>query len=263
MLKIGEFSKLSHITVKALRFYEKEGILLPAYTDECTGYRYYETDQLGDAAKVKSYRQLDLSIYEIKVILSGADARTILSEKANLLRNEKENIDILLSVIDHILEENEMKYQVTVKDIKPCTVFYAETVMKDFSEAMQFIPMVGEECAKLNPDFKCDEFCYSFCEYLDDEYRDHDIRIRYNEEVERKGNESDLIKFRDIPGTKVLSVYHKGPYDTLGEAYSFIFKYAEDNGYKVAGHVRECYIDGIWNKESPDEWLTEVQLPIE
>ena len=41
MLKIGEFSKLSHLTVKALRFYEKEGILLPASTDKWTGYRLY------------------------------------------------------------------------------------------------------------------------------------------------------------------------------------------------------------------------------
>lgn len=263
MLRIGEFSKLSHLTVKALRFYEKEGILLPAYTDECTGYRYYETEQLGDAARVKSFRQLDLSIYEIKAILSGADARSILSEKAALLRTEKENIDTLLSVINHILEENDMKYQVTEKTIKQCTVFYAETTLHDYSEAMQFIPMVGEECAKLNPDFKCNDFCYSFCEYLDDEHRESDIRIRYNEEVEKVGNESELIRFRNVPETKVISVFHKGPYDTIGDAYSYIYKYAEDNGYKVAGYARECYIDGIWNKQSPEEWLTEVQLPIE
>ena len=62
MLKIGEFSKLSHITVKALRFYEKEGILMPAMTDVWTGYRFYETSQLQDAAKIKAYRQLGLSI---------------------------------------------------------------------------------------------------------------------------------------------------------------------------------------------------------
>lgn len=46
-------------------------------------------------------------------------------------------------------------------------------------------------------------------------------------------------------------------------AYSFIMKYAEENGYKVSGLVREAYIDDIWNKESSDDWLTEIQLPIE
>lgn len=89
MLKIGEFSKLSHLTVKALRFYEKEGILSPAYTDEWTGYRFYETGQLEDAAKIRSYRQLDLSVDEIKAIFSGADARQVLSEKPKLFSLRK------------------------------------------------------------------------------------------------------------------------------------------------------------------------------
>ena len=39
-------------------------------------------------------------------------------------------------------------------------------------------------------------------------------------------------------------------------------KYAEDHGYQPAGQTRECYIDGIWNKESAEDWLTEVQLPV-
>ena len=46
MLKISEFSKLSHLTVKALRFYEKEGLLKPASVDKWNGYRFYETSQL-------------------------------------------------------------------------------------------------------------------------------------------------------------------------------------------------------------------------
>ena len=39
-------------------------------------------------------------------------------------------------------------------------------------------------------------------------------------------------------------------------------KYAEENGFQVAGSARECDIDGIWNKETVEEWLTEIQLPI-
>ena len=43
MLKIGDFSRMSKVTVKALRYYEKEGLLIPKYVDENNGYRYYET----------------------------------------------------------------------------------------------------------------------------------------------------------------------------------------------------------------------------
>ena len=212
MLKIGEFSKLSHLTIKALRFYEKEGILVPASVDQWTGYRSYETSQLESAAKIKAYRQLDLSIEEIKEVLGGVDVTVIFVEKAKTLQAQKKEM--------------------------------------------------GAECTKLNPGLKCVEPPYEFCEYLDEEHKDTDVLLRHNEAVVSVGVESENIKFRTIPATKVLSILYKGSYDRIGEAYAFIMKYVEDNEYDVAGLSRECYIDGIWNKESVEDWLTEIQLPI-
>ena len=262
MLKIGEFSKLSLTTVKALRFYEKEGLLIPASIDEWTGYRFYETAQIETAAKIRSYRQLGLSIEEIKYIFSGKDASRILSEKAVSLRKLKADTERQLSVIEFILEGKEMKYQVTVKEIPEMTVYSAETVLENTSDKMQWIPSVGAECLALNPDMKCTEPPYEFCEYLDGEYKETDIRIRHNEAVNAFGKENEHIKFRTLPAAKVLSIYHKGAYDNIGEAYAYIMEYAEKNGYVVAGLVRESYIDGIWNKESVEDWLTEIQLPV-
>ena len=263
MLKISEFSKLSHLTIKALRFYEKEGLLKPASVDEWSGYRYYETSQLEIAAKIKSYRQLDLSIDEIKAVFNGADVKEILQGKFKSFVKEKQLIESRLSIIKSILEDNEMKYQVTEKVIPEKIVYTAETVLKTYSDNMQWIPFVGQECLKLNPDMKCAEPPYEFCEYLDGEYKETDIRIRHNEAVTAFGKESELIKFKKLPEVKVLSIYHKGAYDKIGEAYAFLMKYAEENGYTTAGLARECYIDGIWNKESEEDWLTEIQLPIE
>lgn len=156
-----------------------------------------------------------------------------------------------------------MKYQVTVKDIPSCIVYYSETTLDNYMDIMQFIPMCGQKCLEFNPNLKCRVPEYEFCEFLDGEYRETDVRIRHNEAVEAFGKESDFIKFREIPDTKVLSIFHKGPYESIGEAYAYIVKYAEENGYKVSGLSRECYIDGIWNKEEPSEWLTEIQLPVE
>lgn len=263
MLRIGEFSNLSHLTVKTLRFYEKEGLLIPASIDKRTGYRFYETSQLEDAAKIKSYRQLDLSIDEIKAILDGINAKVILEEKAKSLKTQKETINVRLSIINYILEGEEMKYQVTVKEIPATIVYYSEVRLSKHSDIMQRIPELGAECMQLNPELKCAEPPYEFCEYLDGEYKDENILIRHNEAVVSVGVENDTIKFREVPQTKVLSIFHKGNYEKIGEAYAFIMKYAEDNGYKVAGLSRENYIDGIWNKDSVYEWLTEIQLPVE
>lgn len=263
MLKIGEFSKLSFLTVKALRFYEKEGLLIPASVDDSSGYRFYETSQLTDAAAIKAYRQLGLSIDEIKAVLSGGDVRAVLKRKAEELKAQKLSIDARLSLINHILEDKEMKYQAAEKLIPRMLVYYAETVLENASDMMTWVPSVGAECLKLNPGIKCAEPHYEFCEYPDAELREKNIRIRHNEAVTSRGRENDVIRFREIPETKVLSVFHKGPYERLGEAYAFIMNYAERNGYRVSGLARECYIDGIWNKDSEDDWLTEIQLPVE
>ena len=262
MLKIGEFSKLSHTTVKALRFYEKEGLLLPASVDEWTGYRLYESAQLETAAKIKSFRQLGFSIEEIKSIFSGEDVMKILTAREERLLELQQKTALQISVIKFFMEEKEMKYQVTLKEIPEMIVYSSETTLAEYDDAMRWIPSVGEECLRLNPGIRCAEPPYEFCEYLDGEYKESNVRVRHNEAVTTFGKENERIKFRTLPAAKVLSIYHRGAYDTIGEAYAFIVEYAEKNGYEIAGLARESYIDGIWNKESPCDWLTEVQLPV-
>ena len=157
MLKIGEFSKLSMLTVKALRFYEKEWLLSPARVDEWTGYRMYDTAQLRTAARIKALRQLGIPVAQIKAILDGADEREILLEQAHTLQEQQAKIARNLSVIHHLLEGNDMRYQVTEKTIPSCIVYYSEATLAQYSDAMQWIPAQGAEAKALNPDLKCAE----------------------------------------------------------------------------------------------------------
>ena len=88
MYKIGDFSKMSKVTIKALRYYEKEGLLKPVFIDQNTGYRYYETSQLVEISKIISLRQAGISIKEIKKILNGENIVTILeSRKKEIEKN--------------------------------------------------------------------------------------------------------------------------------------------------------------------------------
>ena len=66
MLKIGDFSKMSKVTIKTLRYYEKVGLLIPKHVDEFNSYRYYENNQLLDLARIISLKQAGLSIEDIK-----------------------------------------------------------------------------------------------------------------------------------------------------------------------------------------------------
>ena len=65
MYRIGEFSRMAKVTIKTLRYYEKEALLKPSYVDNYTGYRYYDSKQLIELSKIMMLRQLGLSIKDI------------------------------------------------------------------------------------------------------------------------------------------------------------------------------------------------------
>ena len=50
--------------------------------------------------------------------------------------------------------------------------------------------------------------------------------------------------------------------DPLRESYAALLNYIEENSYEICGNIRESYIDGVWNKETEREWLTEIQVPV-
>ena len=80
--------------------------------------------------------------------------------------------------------------------------------------------------------------------------------------TEMKEDRVDL-KCLDLTAVELAAcVMHKGAYRTLPLAYRAIVFFIEYNGYEMIGHQREAYIDGIWNKDSEDDWLTEIQFPV-
>lgn len=89
-------------------------------------------------------------------------------------------------------------------------------------------------------------------------------RHRVLREGPKKGTDSALIKFKDIPVVPLaacLKVF--GPYDKLYDNYVELFAYLEKEGYRIVAAPRAVYIDGIWNQEDADKWLTIIQAPVE
>ena len=262
MYKIGEFSVLSKTTIKTLRYYEKEGLLKPSFVDE-NGYRYYETNKLIELSKIISLRQIGFSISEIKKVKSGAEFEKQLLTKQKELENLQMENNFKISQIKYILGEKEMKYEVTMKELPEDIVYYKEGVVENFSKLTEFILNSGYECQKINPNIKCVEPDYCFVEYLDGEYKDSNIKVRYSQAVTKVGVENENIKFKKLKPVKAVCIYHKGAYENLREAYGFIMKYIEENNLQIVDFPRERYIDGVWNQENIADWLTEIQVPVE
>ena len=103
---------------------------------------------------------------------------------------------------------------------------------------------------------------YCFTHYLEPGYKDEQILIETCEAVTEKKSDSELVKFQEFPEVKAACIFHKGSYDNFPETYAVILQYIEENGYEICGNIRENYIDGVWNKEREEDWLSEIQIPI-
>ena len=266
MFRIGEFSKMGKTTVKTLRYYDDVGLLKPEEIDNFTGYRFYSTDQLMTLHQIQAYRQIGLSIDEIRLILAGKDAAPILEKRRAELSSEIASGTDQLSRIEFILKgngkESFMSYIATIKELPECIVYSKRLTVPNYDAYFEVIPPIGERLMQQYPELKCAVPEYCFIIYLDGEYRERDINIEFCETVDRMWPDFDDFVFKNMPAVKVVSVLHKGPYSELGQAYAFAAKWVKENGYVVADNPRESYIDGIWNKDSEADWLTELQIPI-
>ena len=265
MYKIGLFSKINKVTIKTLRHYDEIGLLKPKYIDEFTGYRYYTTEQQEELHKIISLRQIGLSLNEIIQIKKGTSLESILIRKKSELLKEIADTTMKLSQVEYYLsikeEVEDMNYNIILKEITQVVVASMKTTIPNYDALFDVVPSMGEEMARLGCECAIPEYCFNI--YLDGEYKEENINIEICEAVVEAKEDSDIVKFKTIPKVKEAAcVLHRGPYESLPKAYNAIMKWMDENGFEPDDNPRESYIDGIWNKESSEEWLTEIQFPI-
>ena len=95
LLKIGEVADFFQISVKAVRIYEKKGIITPAYVDPESGYRYYTPDQLHQMAALLELKALGFSLDEIKDVMMGDSSKEALYKAMEEKRRNWENLAIM------------------------------------------------------------------------------------------------------------------------------------------------------------------------
>ena len=101
-MQIKEFAEFTGVSVRTLHYYDEIGLLVPAYVDGFTGYRYYDENSLLRMQEILFYRELDFSLKAIGEILSSPnyDKSKALKEQKHLLMLKKERLERLISAID-------------------------------------------------------------------------------------------------------------------------------------------------------------------
>jgi DNA-binding transcriptional MerR regulator/effector-binding domain-containing protein len=267
MFSIGEFSKATGLSIKTLRFYHEEGLLIPTSIDEATGYRYYDGSLVELARTIAFLKSLEFSLAEIREILGSEqdDAALVaaLQRQRKVIDERIRNLKQVARSLDQFLvEQREGKKLMTSTEFQceektlPPTKVAALRMHAPYSECGKGFSQLGKAFwSKSNgPPLM---LCY------DGEYQEI---ANYEVCFPVKGGQSTgQIEVRDLPGGRCVSLLHKGPYDQIGRSYAKAMAYAKDKGLALALPCREVYLKGpgMIFRGNPKNYLTEIQLLIE
>ena len=262
LYKIGVFAAMNHVTVKALRFYEEQGLLMPALIQPENGYRYYTLSQMAVLHQITALKLAGFTLDEISRINSGADEEAVLLKKKSELLAKIAELTRQISVVDGYLSKKKtgLSAPVLIKTIPKTTVAFMRIRLESYDCLFERMPEMGALMDKAGCACAVPEYC--FTGYPEPGYRDEDILVEICESVVEAKKETGGLRFKTLPEIQAACVFHKGSYRTFSESYETVLRYIEENGYEIAGDIRESYIDGVWNREDESQWLSEIQVPV-
>ena len=262
LYKIGMFAAMNHVTVKTLRFYEEQGLLLPALIHPETGYRYYTLSQMAVLHQITALKQAGFTLEEIARIHSGAEEQAVLMKKKAELLAKIAELTRQIAIVDGYLagRETRLSAPVLIKTIPETTVAYMRVRLKSYDGLFERMPEMGALMERAGCACAVPEYC--FTAYPEPGYRESGILAEICEAVAEAKREIGELKFKTLPAIQAACVYHRGSYRSFAESYEVVLRYIEENGYEIAGEIRESYIDGVWNRDDEREWLSEIQVPV-
>ncbi len=267
MFKIGDFSKLTWVSVRMLRYYDETGLLKPYKVDEFTGYRYYSAKQIEDLNLIVSFRDMGFNVAEIAEAISeksGEMQKKMLKAKRDSIRKAIADSETILNKIDSAIinidkEKIKMNYNVKTKSIPSYKVISLRNTIPAYNAEGMLWGRLGEYMGKKG--LKTDAFCYAV--YHDKEHKEADVDVEIVMEVnELLQSEEGFVYKSTEPVELAASVLVTGEYSNIAPAFAFLAEWIEDSEYEVCGLVRQVPIKGPWNEDDAENYLTELQIPI-
>ncbi len=266
MLRIGEFSKLSRVSIRMLRHYDDIGLLKPAEIDDFTGYRYYHEKQLFIIARITALKNMGFALADIIKILEIYDDKEKLDaflverqeELEELSRQTKYKLSLLDSTRKRLRKEQIMKFDVTTKTIPERYAATVQMVIPHYEDEGRLWSMLSE-CK--NPVVPTDP-CLAAAVFMDQEYKEENVEVMIWMTVKGTYQDTEHVKFKTLPAVKVASCIFKGSYEQMNDVTATVASWMKDNGYSVDGPMFNIYHVGPAQTQNPDEYVTEVCFPV-
>lgn len=269
MLKIGDFSKLSRISIRMLRHYDEIGLLVPERVEETTGYRYYSETQLPLAGRIGALRALGFSLAVTAEILHScgdpqALRRYLLLRRAELeeqARRTEDQLLLLTATIDRLgKDEYSLDYQVSIKELPQRTVASCRGIIPAYDQEGILWERMMREISPMNVHMASP--CNSLAIFHDAEYKEQDPDVEVQVSVLGSYPDTEHVVFQTVPPVLVASATYQGGYDQLTAVNEAVANWVKDNHYAYDGAMFTIYHVSKAQTSDPDELVTEVCYPV-
>lgn len=267
LLSIGEFSRLSQLSVRMLRYYDEHDVLQPTRVDRHSGYRSYAPALLTAARWVRELRDVGLGVHEIAACVPLLDdpraVRAVLErQRTRLVADATTALDRVREV-DHLitaLEEPAMSIPITHRTTPARTAASVRGVIPTYADEGQLwqrlMPALFAAGATLAPDAR------SIAIFHDEDYKEHDCDVEVQIDVAAPFDAAGDVRCIEVPPQEVAVGVLNGPYDAIGEVMAAVGRWVPEHGYRFDGPMFNVYRVSPHEDPDPSHWVTEVCVPV-
>jgi DNA-binding transcriptional MerR regulator len=262
-LTIGEFSRITHLSIKTLRRYHEAGVLEPAHVDQQTGYRYYTLDQVPTAQVIHRFRDLGMPVREVGELVAITDpgARAaIIAQHLGRLETELNRTHAAVVTLRRLLQPDPAPQEIRRRRTKAATV----AAVRDVVDLSDVLAWYGSAMSELGAVLSAAGAVPT-----------GPPGGLYDNELftEERGAAAVFIPVADppvrgaverlvIPAADLATTVHAGPHDDIDVTYAALGTYVSQQALEVAGPIREIYHLGPRDTDDSSAWRTEIGWPI-
>jgi DNA-binding transcriptional MerR regulator len=278
MLRIGEFSRLSRVTIKALRHYDEMDLLKPAHIDQFTGYRYYGVEQLLRIHRIAALKTLGLSLEQIASMLddnlSAEQIREILRDQQAQMKQQLNDLQARLVQVEFRLRMIEMgdnmpALEVMVKPVPPLRGLTLRTSIDQKNTRANLLAFQNEleqAMAQHRVRLTSPVTEIHYAEEFHNDYEDVEIVLPVDETQTQAVplETAGTFRLKTVPGLPMAATYlHHGKDDVrLSEVLALLQRWIVDNHYKLSGTHRVIHHRGPLERAEYEDWVMEFQHEI-
>ena len=248
-LTIGEFSKMTYLSVKALRHYHDVGLLEPVDIDPTNGYRHYSAEQVATAHAIRRFRDLDMPIEQVRTVLQAPDLATrnrAILDHLEAMQQQLERTEHTVASLHALLTTPAAPGPVTYRTLAATSALAVRAVV-DFDAATEWL---GDAYAELHraldaaavvpagPDGGLYHDAF-FTEGNGDVVAYVPVAAELSKLVPAGTGRAHAV---ELAATRVATMIHEGSFDDIDRTYGALGTVVAELGLGVEGPIREIYL---------------------